>query len=94
MALRADRPTRLVCIEMHDAAVRLSPLLSLCGPSVAAAGRFMAVGAELRLGQPWLTAKATSPVSYQYSIVTSADAALLLQNFSLPLFGSVIALFF
>lgn len=63
MALRADRPTRLVCIEMHDAAIRPGPLLSLCGPLVAAAGRFMAVGAELRLGQPWLTAKATCLLS-------------------------------
>lgn len=63
MALWADRPTRLVCIEMHDAAVRLGPLPSLCGPSVAAVGRFMTVGAELRRGQPWLMAKATRLLS-------------------------------
>lgn len=55
-------------------------------------------GGLWRLEQSWgWGSRGSRPrqhVSYQYSTVTSADAALMLQNFSLPLFGSVIALFF
>lgn len=92
MALRADRPTRLVCIEMHDAVLHHSPLSSLCGPLVAARGVCMAVGAELRQGQLSLTAN-TACLLYQYSTVMSAHAALMLQTSACLCFGLSLHIF-